>query len=194
MQFKLKTLLNLKENHTGFVYKDVRLKRATKEFQPRIEINVTARKGSKGICSGCGEKRPVYDRLAQREFLHVPLWGIIVVLLYCMRRFNCPTCGVVVESVPWGCGKSPLTQGYAWFLSEWAKLLTMQEVARQIKLTWHHVFAAVSMAVTSGRERMEMSGITAIEVSKIHWAKNFFMTLVYQIDNHCKRLLWCGDT
>ena len=78
MQLTLKTLLNLKENYPGFVYQDVRLKRETKRSHQRIEINVTPRKGSKGICSGCGEKRSGYDRLAQREFLHVPLWGIIL--------------------------------------------------------------------------------------------------------------------
>jgi len=191
MQLKLKTLLNLKERYSGFVYKDIRLK--TKKGQKRIEIKVSPRKGSQGTCSGCNKKCPGYDRLSEREFLHVPLWGIVVVLLYCMRRLQCPQCGVIVESVPWGCGKSPLTKGYAWFLSEWAKLLSMQEVARQFKSTWHHVFTAVSMAVAWGRERMEMTNITAIGVDEIHWAKGSFMTLVYQIDNHCKRLLWCRE-
>ena len=191
MQLKLKTLLNLKESYSGFVYKDVRLNK--KKNSQRIEIKVEARQGSKGVCSGCGEKRPGYDRLSQREFIHVPLWGLIVVLLYCMRRLQCPTCGIIVETVPWSDGKSPITKGYAWFLSEWAKLLSMQEVARQFKSSWHHVFTAVSMAVVWGRERMDLTGITAIGVDEIHWAKSSFMTLVYQIDNHCKRLLWCGE-
>jgi transposase len=191
MHLKLKTLLNLKENYSGFVYKDIRLN--PKKVKPRIEIKIEARKGSKGICSSCGEKRPGYDRLAQREFIHVSLWGLMVVFLYCMRRLQCPLCGIIVESVPWGMGKSPLTKSYAWFLSEWAKVLSMQEVARQFKLSWHHVFTAVSMAVAWGRARMDMSNITAIGVDEIYWAKNSFMTLVYQIDNHCKRLLWCGE-
>lgn len=191
MQLKLKTLLNLKENYSGFVYKDIRLN--AQKVKPRIEVSIASRKGSKGICSGCGEKRPGYDRLSRREFIHVALWGLMVVFLYCMRRVNCPLCGIMVESVPWGMGKSPLTKSHAWFLSEWAKVLSMQEVARQFKLSWHHVFTAVSMAVAWGRERMDMSNITAIGVDEIYWAKNAFMTLVYQIDNHCKRLLWCGE-
>src|SRR5579872_6242826 len=191
MQLKLKTILNLKESYPGFVYQDVRLN--DKNDSKQIEIKVKPRQGSRGVCSGCGEKRPGYDRLSQRKFFHVPLWGMVVVLLYCMRRLQCPTCGIVVESVPWSDGKSPLTKSYAWFLSEWAKLLSMQEVARQFKSTWHHVFTAVSMAVSWGRERMDLTGITAIGVDEIHWAKSSFMTLVYQIDNHCKRLLWCGE-
>ena len=70
----------------------------------------------------------------------------------------------------------------------------MQEVARQFKASWHHVFLAVTMAVAWGRERMDLTGITAIGVDEIHWStKQGFMTLVYQIDGHCKRLLWCGE-
>ncbi len=191
MQLKLKTLLNLKEPHPRFVYEDIRLAKTKKG--ERIEVSVVARQGSKGICSGCNATCAGYDHLPKREFMHVPIWGLVVVLLYCMRRLQCPQCGVIVELVPWGEGKSPLTKGYSWFLSEWAKLLSMQEVSRQFKLTWHHVFTAVSMAVTWGRERIDLTGITAIGVDEIHWGKNGFMTLVYQIDNHCKRLLWCGE-
>ena len=190
MDLKLKTILNLKENNSGFVYTDVRL---NEKKDNRVEVTIESRKGSKGVCSGCKEKRPGYDHLAMREFIHVSLWGLTVVFLYCMRRLQCPACGVIIESVPWSVGKSPLTKSHAWFLSEWAKLLSMQEVARQFKLSWHHIFTSVSMAVAFGRERMDMTNITAIGVDEIYWAKNSFMTLVYQIDNHCKRLLWCGE-
>jgi transposase len=191
MQINLKTILNFKEKWNHFVCQDARLNKNS--IEPRIEVKVVARKGSKGICSGCGEQCPCYDHLKEREFIHVPLWGLTVILLYCMRRLQCKTCGIIVESVPWGAGKSHLTLSYSWFLSEWAKLLSIEEVARQFKLTWHYVFTAVSMAVTWGRERIDLSGITAIGVDEIYWAKGKFMTLVYQIDNHCKRLLWCGE-
>lgn len=192
MHLTVKTLLNLKEGHARFVYRDVRLCHTLN--RPRIEVNVEHRRGSKGICSGCGEACSGYDRLPRREFTHVPLWGIAVVFLYGLRRLNCSTCGVVAETVPWSTGKSPLTTSYAWFLSEWAKLLSMQEVARQFKSSWHHVFCAVAMAVAWGRDRMDLSHIAAIGVDEIHWSKKRgFMTLVYQIDRHCKRLLWCGE-
>jgi transposase len=192
MQLNLKTILNLKENHPLFVYRDIRLNTTSKE--PRIEVNVEPRKGSKGVCSKCGDSCSGYDRLPPREFIHVPLWGLAVIFLYCMRRLECPKCGVTVETVPWSTGKSPLTTSYAWHLSEWAKLLSMQEVARQFKSSWHYVFSSVAMAVGWGRERQDLSNITAIGVDEIHWSKKLgFMTLVYQIDNHCKRLLWCGE-
>lgn len=191
MQLNVKTILNLKERHPHFVYRDVRL---TETKEQRIEIQVEPRQGSKGICSGCGKTCAGYDRLPQREFIHVPLWGITVMFLYCMRRLACPTCGVTVEVVPWSSGTSPFTMSDAWFLREWAKLLSLQEVARQFRASWHHVFSAMAMAVAWGRERMDLTGITAVGVDEIHWStKQGFMTMVYQIDHHCKRMLWCGE-
>jgi hypothetical protein len=115
MQLNVKTILNLKEKNPRFVYRDVRL---TETKGQRIEVKVEPRRGSKGICSGCGKKCAGYDRLPQREFIHVPLWGIAVIFLYCMRRLACRTCGITAEVVPWSTGKSPLTISYAWCLSE----------------------------------------------------------------------------
>ncbi len=192
MQLNVKTLLNLKEHHPLFVYQDVQL--TTSSGQPRIQVKVVSRKGSNGLCSGCGQKSSGYDRLPQRAYIHTPLWGIPVMFLYCVRRLECARCGITAERVPWSTGKSPLTISYAWYLSEWAKLLSMEEVARQFKSSWHHVFTSVAMAVAWGRKYMDLSNITAIGVDEIHWSRNLgFMTLVYQIDNHCKRLIWCGQ-
>jgi len=195
MQVTLKTILNLKEHHSGFVYEDVRIseENTTQSNPPIIEVNIVSRKGCKGVCSGCHQKCPCYDHLPERGFHHVPAWGLPVTFFYCMRRVQCKDCGVIVETVPWAAGKSPLTQGYSWYLSEWAKLLSTQEVARQFKISWHQVFTAVSMAVTWGRQRMDLNNISALGVDEIHWGKNGFVTLVYQIDNHCKRLLWCSE-
>ena len=168
MQLNVKTLLNLKEHHPFFVYQDIQL--ATAAGRQQIEVTIVSRKGSKGICSGCGQRSSGYDRLARRAFIHTPLWGIPVIFLYCLRRVQCATCGVTVERVPWSTGKSPLTISYAWYLSEWAKLLSIEEVARQFKSSWHYVFTSVAMAVAWGREHMDLSNITAIGVDEIHWS------------------------
>lgn len=192
MQLTLKTILNLKECHPFFVYVDIRL--VKKSNTQRIEVKVSPRKGCKGTCSGCGKKCSGYDRLPERKFIHVPLWGLAVIFIYRMRRLNCSDCGITVETVPWSLGKSPLTTSYAWHLSEWAKLLSIEEVARQFKSSWHYVFSAVAMAVTWGRERIDLTNINAIGVDEIYWSKKHgFLTVVYQIDSYCKRLLWCGE-
>jgi len=187
MQLTLKTILNLKEKHANFVYRNIQLKKN------RIEVLVEPRKRSKAICSGCGLHSVGYDQLPEREFIHIPIYGIAVVLLYSMRRVSCAACGIKAEQVPWSAGKSPVTIAYAWFLSEWVKLLSIEEVARKFKISWHHVFSGVAMAVEWGRERLDLTNITALGVDEIYWAKKSFLTVVYQIDNHCKRLIWCGE-
>ena len=68
MQLKLKTILNLKESHSHFVYEDIRL--AKMKQGHRIEVSVRARQGSFGICSCCSQKSAGYDRLSLREFIH----------------------------------------------------------------------------------------------------------------------------
>jgi len=49
------------------------------------------------------------------------------------------------------------------------------------------------MAVEWRHAHQELSGEQAIGVDEIAWKKGHkYLTLVYQIDNHCKRLLWIG--
>jgi len=110
----IKTLLNYVTKFKGFVFQDPKLCRDTN----RLIIPVLPRKNSKPICSRCGKSGSVYDHLKQREFLLPPIWNIMLVLMYSMRRVNCRYCGkVVVEQVPWATGKSPVTKQLAAFLS-----------------------------------------------------------------------------
>lgn len=110
-----------------------------------------------------------------------------------MRRVDCPRCGVVVETVPWADGKHQLTTQYAWFLARWAKRLSWKEVAEVFHTTWEKVFSSVSMAVAWGLKHRDLSGITSIGIDEVLWHSGYkYLTVVYQIDNHCRRLLWIG--
>ena len=110
MQLTVKTILNFKENHRFFVYKNIR---PLEQENPAIEVDIAPRKGSRPLCSICGKHCPCYDHLKERMFDHVPLYGFPVKFCYKMRRVNCDICGIVVEQVPWSDGKSPITKGYA---------------------------------------------------------------------------------
>ena len=99
----LKSILNHVESLKSFVYKRERLV-ITAGGSTEIEVDIEPRANGRAICSGCGRKRPGYDRLPTRRFEFVPLWNIAVFFVYAMRRVKCPTCGVTVERVPWGEG------------------------------------------------------------------------------------------
>ncbi len=49
------------------------------------------------------------------------------------------------------------------------------------------------MAVEYGRERIDLTKIFSLGIDEIYWAKKSFLTVVYQIANHCKRLIWYGE-
>ncbi len=49
------------------------------------------------------------------------------------------------------------------------------------------------MAVDWGRARMDLTGISAAGVDEIHWRKGRFLTLVYQINDGIKRLLFVAE-
>jgi transposase len=66
-------------------------------------------------------------------------------------------------------------------------------VARSFHTTWDNVFRSVKMAVAWGLPHRSLEGIEAIGVDEVQWQKGHkYLTLVYQIDEHCKRLLWIG--
>ena len=189
---QLKTILNRIQKFNCFVYGSVRWVEDAKE--PTIEADLRPRANSRPICAGCGHKRPGYDRLPTRSFEFVPMWGIKVFFLYAPRRVSCSRCGVHVEALPWAVGKHRLTTAYAWFLAGWAKRLSWKEVAEAFRTSWDHVFNSVEMAVSWGRAHQDLSGIKAIGIDEIQWQRGHkYLTLVYQIDASCKRLLWVGN-
>lgn len=191
-KMQIKTILNLVQKFKSFVYGTVRLTEDAKE--PTLEVEVHPRTNSRPVCSICGRRCSGYDRLPQRRFEFVPMWGIKVFFLYAPRRVDCPTCGIRVEWMPWASGKNQLTQSYAWFLAGWAKRLSWKEVAEAFRTSWDHVFKSVDMAVSWGRAHQDLSNIEAIGVDEIQWQRGHqYLTVVYQIDAHCKRLLWVGE-
>jgi transposase len=96
--------------------------------------------------------------------------------------------------MPWSKGKRQLTESYAWFLSGWAKRLSWKEVAEVFHTSWDHVFSSVEMAVDWGKAHRDLSCIKAIGVDEIQWQRGHkYLTLVYQIDTDCRRLLWVGQ-
>lgn len=187
---QLKTILNLVQPQPGFVYESVRLIEGPRR---EIEIEVRPRKNHRPCCSVCGRSGPGYDTQAERRFEFVPLWGMAVFLVYALRRVKCAQCGVRVERVPWGSGKRQLTDTYAWFLASWAKRLSWTEVAETFHTSWEKVYRAVELAVEWGRAHQSLAGIEAIGVDEIQWQRGHrYLTLVYQIDAGCRRLLWIG--
>ena len=184
---RLKTVLNRVHPVKGFVYEKAR------RLEDEVEVTVRPRWRSRPVCAGCGRRGPGYDTLPVRRFEFVPLWGLAVFLLYARRRVDCPHCGVTAELLPWADGKHHLTTAYAVFLARWARRLSWREVAGIFRTSWESVFRAVAWVVEYGLAHRDLSGISAIGVDEVQFQKGHrYLTVVYQIDSACRRLLWLG--
>jgi transposase len=184
----IKTLLNKCYPVKGFIYGKVFL------HDTKITVKVKERKGSQGLCCQCKRSASTYDHLPERSFRFIPLWGYIVLLAYKPRRVSCPEHGVTVEHIPWAHGKSPISEPFRIFLSHWAKYLSWQEVARQFRVSWRNVFESVEHVVEYGLKHRNLDNINAIGIDEIQYLTGHkYLTLVYQIDSACKRLLFVGQ-
>jgi transposase len=186
-----KSVLNKVQPVKGFVYESVKYSSAVPDA---IEAEVVPRQGSQARCSGCGRFCPCYDHADRpRLWLMPPLFKFTLVLIYTMRRVACPTCGVVVEKVPWATGKHGLCDGFRLLLARWARKLSWEETALSFKVSWADVYASVQWVVQYGLQHRVLENIRAIGIDEICVrVGRVFWTLIYQIDDHMTRLLWVG--
>lgn len=157
----------------------------------RIIAQIRARKGTKPVCSGCGQSRAGYDRMTiPREFAFIPIFNIPVSLSYTMRRVDCPECGVKVERVPWADGKHSQCNVLRHFLASWAKRMSWKETAECFGVKWDAVRRSVQWVVAYGLKHRSLDGIEALGIDEVAYSRGHkYMTLVYQIDAGKKRLI-----
>ena len=166
---QVQTILNHVQRHRSFVYREARFRDGSEGLA--LDVAIEPRANGRPVCSGCGKRRPGYDRLPARRFQFVPLWGIAVFFVYALRRVDCPACGVKAEQVPWASGKEQLTTTYQWFLARWARRLPWQEVADVFRASWNTVYRAVTLAVLWGIANRSLEGITAVGIERSSGAR-----------------------
>jgi len=158
-----------------------------------IVIELEVRKKWRLPCGVCGTLAKVRDRLDERTWRHVPLWGIHSEIRYRPARVCCPKCQAVkVESMPWSSGKSPLTVGFIGLLSVWAKFLAWKVVADRFGVHWNNVREAVRQAVDYGLKNRDLGSILCIGIDELSRKKgHVYVTNVYDLEE--RRLIWSGE-
>lgn len=193
-QLKVKTVLNEIQRFVGFVYQSIQMRGSGGSL--RVEVKIEPHGGIRGKCATCLKPCPGYDRLPERRWLFVPLWGLVCDFFYSPRRVECAEHGVAVEHIPWSQGKRPVTTAMMGFLALWARRLSWRETARAFQTSWEAVYHSVEWFVEWGLAHRQLEGVLAIGIDEIHWGQgkraDQFLTVIYQIDEHCRRLLWVG--
>jgi hypothetical protein len=104
---------------------------------------------------------------------------------------------VVVEQIPWSEGKRTLTTAMMGFLARWAWRLSWRETSQVFQTSWESVYHSVEWFVEWGLAHRQLDGIESIGVDEIHWGHgqkaDNFLTVIYQIDAGCRRLLLTGN-
>lgn len=179
----------------GFICKDAVLVRDGAAM--RIDIHLREDKRSRACCGCCGKPAAGYDRQVERRWRFIALWGIVVDLLYTPRRVSCLDCGVRVEAMPWSEGKHQASKAMMIYLAQWAGRMSWKATATVFKVSWEMVCRSVQWLVAWGLVHRDLSGIEAIGVDELHRGRGKqsanYITLIYQIDAGCRRLLWVGE-
>ncbi len=90
-------------------------------------------------------------------------------------------------------GKLRICDAMRLFLAHWARRLSWRETAAVFEVSWADVYGAVKWVVDYGLHHRCLEGVHALGIDEIHVGrKEKFWTLVYQIDEGCRRLLWVG--
>ena len=186
----IRAILQRLAPHKGFRYVNVRANAMCGDV---LEAVVAARKGCKPRCGKCGRPGPTYDHQAERMWRFVSLWAIPFFLVYRPRRVDCGRCGIRTERIPWASGRRRICDAMRLFLAQWARRLSWRETAEIFAVSWADVHASVQWVVAYGLRHRSLEGVRALGVDEIHVGRREkFWTLVYQIDEGSRRLLWVG--
>lgn len=140
-------------------------------------------------CSGCGCKRPRYDKLKARFWRHLDFGAWKVLLMSELWRVDCHRCGVVVEQVIWAERKSGFTKPFedqvAWLVQHCDKTT----VSQKMRIAWRSVGSCVERAVARYRRPFDPSKLRAISVDELSYRKGqHYVTLVVDIDS--RGIIW----
>ena len=186
----IKTILNHCYKFKSFVYKNCYFEE-TAYGAGAIIVELAPRSDGQKLCSKCRTPCSGYDRLPSRDFEFIPIWGMSVIFRYARRRVCCPTHKVIVEWLPWADSKSPITHVFKLYLAHWAKFLSWKKVSDIFSVTWNNVYDSVEYVVEYGLKHRCLDDIKAIGIDEIQYKTGHkYLTLVYQIDKDCRRLLY----
>ena len=135
---------------------------------------------------------PGYDRLPERRFEFVPLWGMAVYFVYALRRVDCPTLRRDGGASAVGGGKVSLDDQLSLVPGPLGQTSVLGGGGHASSTPPGGTSLSRSNTRFSGASSIRISSsIEAIGVDEIQWQRgHHYLTLVYQIEDGMKRLLW----
>lgn len=143
-------------------------------------------------CSGCGRKRPGYDRLPVRTWRHLDFGGWQILLEASLARVECPSCGIVVEQVSFADPRSRFTKTFEDLVGWMALKCDKTMIANYMRVTWRTVGSIVERVVERHRGPIDYQNLTAISVDELSYRKGHrYITVV--TDLRRGRVIWTKE-
>ena len=140
-------------------------------------------------CSGCGYRvREVHDS-RKRNWRHLDLAGMRLMLRYKLRRVKCLRCGVIVELVPWAEPGSWFTQDFEEHVAYLAQTTDKTTVVNMMRVAWRTVGDIAHRVVDRFRPGDPLNNLKQIGVDELSYRRHHeYITVV--IDHVGQRVVW----
>lgn len=145
-------------------------------------------------CGGCGTKcTSTYDR-RERRWRHLDVGGIKVQLRYEIRRVECDSCGVVVESVPWAESGSGFTLAFENHVGYLAQQASRSAVTSIMRIAWRTVGRIIRRLTKRHRDKHgdRLDGLRIIGVDELSYRRHHeYITVV--LDHERGEVVWAAE-
>jgi transposase len=144
-------------------------------------------------CSRCGKICPGYDHRAKpRQWVHLNIGVMRIILEYAPRRVECSACGVHVEKVPWVRADSRFTRPFEEMTAYLAQITNKTEVSRMMGIAWRTVGKIIERVVADKLDAKRLENLRRIGVDEFSYRKRHrYITVV--VDHDRKRVVWAAE-
>lgn len=151
-----------------------------------------ARFGQRHRCPKCSFSSLAWYDQSERDWRHLSFGRWRVLLRGTVVRLNCPTHGVLTESVPWADHESKFTRDFedlvAWLTREMSKLA----VSRLVHIAWPTVGNIVQRVAQRYLNRGRLDRLFQIGVDEVSYRKGHkYLTVV--ADHQAGTAVWAGE-
>jgi transposase len=143
-------------------------------------------------CGLCGERAPGYDQPKQeRRWRDVALGGIIVWLVYHVRRVECASCGIRVERVPWAAHDSRFTLALEELGAFLARVTDKTTVSSILGVTWRAVGSMLRRVVGDLLDPARLDGLRRIGIDEFSYRKHHrYLTVI--VNHDTGKVVWAA--